>query len=311
MSEPSGSDTVQFPCTAPDPMLHRRLPDWLKKPHGPPGSYKTVVRTMTTGSGCASGGGLHTVCVEARCPNRAECFSAGTVTFLILGNTCTRRCRFCSVRHGNPQPPDPEEPQRVAGAAADLALRHIVITSVTRDDLPDGGAGHFAETVRRCKAALPAATIELLIPDLAGNAGALAIVLSSRPDVLNHNLETVPRLYPAIRPQAEYRRSLRLLARAGKANLITKAGLMVGLGETDEEIEAVLTDLVAAGCRIVTVGQYLQPSPEQTRATRYVPPEQFSRYESIGRALGFSAIAAGPFVRSSYHAHELLRAAIR
>jgi lipoic acid synthetase len=291
---------------------HRHLPDWFKKPHGLSGSYRTVIRTLSTASGgCAPGSRLYTVCVEARCPNRAECFSAGTATFLIMGNICTRTCRFCSIRHGSPQPLDRDEPYRVASVAVALALSHIVITSVTRDDLPDGGASHLAETVRQCRAALPTATIELLIPDLAGDAEALAMVLSSRPDVLNHNLETVPRLYHSVRPQAMYRQSLHLLSCARKAEFVTKASLMVGLGETDEEIETVLADLIAIGCRIVTIGQYLQPSSAQMKVARYVPPEQFHRYESIGKALGFSAIVTGPFVRSSYHAHELLGAAIR
>ena len=311
MSELSGrrADSPYF--SGSEPITHRRLPYWLKKPHGLSGSYKTVINTLSTASGCAPSNALHTVCVEARCPNRAECFSAGTATFLIMGNTCTRKCRFCSVRHGSPQPLDLDEPHLVASAAVALALRHIVITSVTRDDLPDGGAGHLAETVSRCRAALPTATIELLIPDLAGDAAALAVVLSSNPDVLNHNLETVPRLYHSVRPQAMYRQSLHLLSCARKAGLVTKAGLMVGLGETDDEIEKVLSDLIVVGCHIVTIGQYLQPSPAQSEVARYVPPEQFNRYESIGKALGFSAIVTGPFVRSSYHAHELLVAALR
>jgi len=311
MSEPFGRRADSSHFSGSEPITHRRLPDWLKKPHGLSGSYKTVIHTLSTASGCAPSKALHTVCVEARCPNRAECFSAGTATFLMMGNTCTRKCRFCGVRHGSPQPLDLDEPRLVASAAVALALRHIVITSVTRDDLPDGGASHLAETVSRCRAALPAATIELLIPDLAGDAAALAVVLSSNPDVLNHNPETVPRLYQSVRPQAMYQQSLHLLSCARKAELVTKAGLMVGLGETDDEIEEVLSDLIAVGCRIVTIGQYLQPSPAQSAVARYVPPEQFNRYESIGRALGFSAIVTGPFVRSSYHAHELLVAALR
>lgn len=318
MSEASGKSPDSSPSSRCAPIPHRRLPDWLKKPHGVFGSYQTVVRTIvrtvactesSTASGCAPGDRLYTVCIEAKCPNRAECFSAGTATFLVMGNTCTRECRFCGVHHGMPQPLDADEPRRVAAAAVALALRHIVITSVTRDDLLDGGAGHLAETVRQCRNALPGATIELLIPDLAGDALALAAILSASPDILNHNLETVPRLYTFVRPQANYRQSLLLLSRARKAELVTKAGLMVGLGETDEEIESVMADLIAVDCRIVTIGQYLQPSPAQTKVARYVPPKQFYRYESIGRALGFSAIAAGPFVRSSYHAHELFRRA--
>jgi lipoic acid synthetase len=288
----------------------RRLPEWLKKPLGFSGSYRQVARTVATPpSGESSGSGLKTVCVEARCPNRAECFSAGTATFLIMGNACTRDCAFCGVHHGGPQPLDPEEPGRVAAAAASLKLRHIVITSVTRDDLPDGGADHFVHTMRRCRDALPHATVELLIPDLGGNPDALATILSSPPDVLGHNIETVPRLYPSVRPQALYRQSLQLLAAA--RTVVTKAGLMVGLGETDEELYSVLADLVVAGCRIVTIGQYLRPTPAQIEAVRYVTPERFERYESVGKALGLSSIVAGPFVRSSFHAQRVFDAASR
>ncbi len=292
-----------------DPSIHPRLPDWLRKPHGLSGSYRSVVRTLSgNATAYPPGKSVHTVCVEARCPNRAECFSAGTATFLIMGNACTRECRFCHVHHGSPEPLDREEPARVAATAAALNLRHIVITSVTRDDLTDGGACHIAETVLSCRCMLPDATVEVLIPDFGGNESALSAVLSAQPDIVGHNLETVPRLYAAVRPQAAYRQSLLLLDRARKT-VVTKAGLMVGLGETDEEIEAVLADLIAVGCSMVTIGQYLRPSPAQAEVVRYVTPEQFSRYESIGRALGFPALAAGPFVRSSFHALELFQAA--
>jgi lipoic acid synthetase len=294
--------------TAGEAISGRRLPDWLRKPHGLSGRYRSVVRTLAgNNSAYTPGKRVHTVCVEARCPNRAECFSAGTATFLIMGNSCTRDCRFCGVHHGAPEPLDQEEPATVAAAAARLNLRHIVITSVTRDDLTDGGAGHIAETVRSCRRTLPDATIEVLIPDFAGSESALAKVLAAHPDIVGHNLETVPRLYAAVRPQAEYRQSLRLLDRARKT--VTKAGLMVGLGETDKEIEAVLTDLIAVGCSMVTIGQYLQPSPAQAEVARFVTPEKFSSYASIAGALGFSAVAAGPFVRSSFHALELFQAA--
>jgi len=277
---------------------HRRLPGWLKRKLSLTGSYRAVSR-------CISENRLNTVCVEARCPNRAECFSAGTATFLIMGNVCTRGCAFCGVHHGTPLPLDPEEPEKIAEAARTLDLRHIVITSVTRDDLEDGGAAHFTECVRQCRNRLPSATIEILIPDFRGKYGALDCITACRPDILGHNVETVPRLYRQIRPKADYRYSLGLLANANRKNITVKSAIMAGLGETDDEVLAVLRDLCDAGCRIVTIGQYLRPAKEQIVTARYVSPERFRLFEEYGMAAGLSRVFAGPFVRSSYRAHEV------
>lgn len=249
-------------------------------------------------------GRLHTVCREARCPNRGECFARGTATFLILGNTCTRRCRFCAVSQGAPSPPDPEEPRRVAEAAVRMSLDYVVVTSVTRDDLADGGAGAFAETIRTLRDRRPDFRIEALIPDFRGDETALRTVLDARPDVLNHNLETVPRLYPEVRPGAVYARSLALLRRVGRLapDAAVKSGLMLGLGEHSEELEAVLKDLLAAGCRILTLGQYLQPRKECLPVTRFVPPAEFDAWRRAALGMGFHHVAASPLVRSSYRA---------
>jgi lipoyl synthase len=255
---------------------------------------------------------LHTVCQEARCPNLDECFGRGTATFLILGDRCTRGCRFCAIGHGRPASPDPNEPQRVAEAAARLGLRHAVLTSVTRDDLPDGGAGHFAAAVQALRCRLPAVTVEVLIPDLKGSHAALETVLQARPDVLNHNVETVPRLYRTVRPGADYRRSLALLARAKalRPALVTKSGLMLGLGERTTEVIQVLHDLRQAGCDLLTLGQYLQPSNCQLPVVRYVPPDEFAAYGDKAWAMGFRGVAAGPLVRSSHRAEALWAAAL-
>jgi lipoic acid synthetase len=288
------------------------------------------------------------VCSEARCPNKGECFSAGTATFLILGDRCTRACRFCAVEGAADRrvvcAVDPDEPRRLGEAARRLGLRHVVVTSVTRDDLPDGGAGHFAAAVAALRERLPAATVEVLIPDLGGDDAALRAVLAARPDVVGHNLETVPRLYPAVRPQAAYARSLELLGRAAvwaraaasrpgaasgvaspgvavpgaaapaaapaAARPLVKTGLMVGLGEEADEVAAVLSDCAAAGVDAVTIGQYLQPEPGCLPVARYVEPPEFDEYERRGAALGLRVVAA-PFVRSSYRAAELMRRAPR
>ncbi|NLM38074.1 MAG: lipoyl synthase [Firmicutes bacterium] len=253
---------------------------------------------------------LPTVCKEARCPNLMECYSRRTATFLILGRNCTRHCRFCSVQKGPPEPVAPDEPQRVAEAVARLQLSHVVVTSVTRDDLPDGGAGQFAAVVTAVRRLNPGVTVEVLIPDFQGDQAALQKVLAARPDVLNHNLETVPRLYPNVRPEADYRRSLNLLAqvKALDPGILTKSGLMVGLGETEDELTAVMKDLRATGCDLLTIGQYLAPSRAHHRVAAYVTPAQFARYEQTGRELGFRHVAAGPFVRSSYRAAEAFSA---
>ncbi len=261
--------------------------------------------------------GVHTVCEEARCPNIGECFSCGTATFLIMGPNCTRHCRFCAVHSARPLPLDPEEPKRVAQAAARLKLRHVVVTSVTRDDLPDGGAGHFAATCAAIRKALPQATVELLIPDCRGDAAALETIFAARPDVLNHNLETVRRLTPRVRPEADYDRSLRVLRLADRwrrehgAPMLLKSGLMVGLGETFDEVLQALEDMRATGCEMVTVGQYLRPSPAHLPVARYVPPEEFGEIERAAREMGFKFVAAGPFVRSSYRAAEAVAQSAR
>ena len=251
---------------------------------------------------------LRTVCQDARCPNMGECFTAGTATFMILGDKCTRGCAFCAVPAGTPGPPDPEEPLRVARVAANLNLNHVVVTSVTRDDLPDGGAGHFAATVKAIRKALPGSTIEILTPDFRGSLEAIDQAADSGPDVYNHNLETVPRLYPRVRPGADYRRSLGLLARVKEKHpgMNTKSGLMVGLGEEPDEITRVMKDLQEAGCDLLTIGQYLQPGPLQLPVDKLVEPEQYQSYRRQGLALGFREVAAGPFVRSSYRAHEMV-----
>jgi lipoic acid synthetase len=277
-----------------------RFPAWLRKPLAAGGGYEAV-------RSCIAEKKLHTVCVEALCPNRAECFSAGTATFLILGNVCTRDCAFCGVTHGLPENIDNDEPRRVAQAAAALKLRHIVITSVTRDDLPDGGAAQFAACVAECRAAVPGAAVEILIPDFNGNERALAAVTGSKPDILNHNLETVPRLYKEIRPGADYRRSLGILARAHASGLVAKSGLMVGIGETETEIRAVLRDLKDAGCAMVTIGQYLRPTARQIPVARFETPLMFETYGRFGREIGIEKVIAGPFVRSSYRAHEFFQ----
>lgn len=252
-------------------------------------------------------GRLHTVCQEAQCPNQFECFSRRTATFLILGSHCTRNCRFCNVAHGPEGLPDPEEPVRVAKAAERMELRYVVVTSVTRDDLPDGGAGHFAETIRQIRRRMPTARVEVLIPDFQGDPDALRTVLEARPNVLNHNIETVPRLYPRVRPGAAYERSLALLERAAvmAPDIPTKSGLMLGLGESDAEVRKTLGDLRRVQCRFITIGQYLQPSGDHLPVERFVPPEEFDAWRKTALAMGFTEAASGPFVRSSYHAEAL------
>jgi len=279
-----------------------RKPVWLKRrlPSGP-GFEK--VRALI--DNCH----LHTVCQEAKCPNIWECFSRETATFLILGDRCTRNCRFCAVAHGPEGLPDPEEPEHVASAVHQLKLAYVVITSVTRDDLLDGGAGHFAETIQAVRDKCSGVGIEVLIPDFQGNRHAWQTVLNARPDVLNHNLETIQRLYPTVRPEADYTRSLdliRYVAENGK-DISTKSGLMLGLGETREEVVTALADLFHVGCRILTLGQYLQPSQKHLAVARYVPPQEFEELKEIALDIGFREVAAEPFVRSSYRAKELYR----
>jgi lipoic acid synthetase len=287
---------------ASNPLPHRK-PDWLKR-RLPTGETFNQVRDLI------SAGKLHTVCQEAKCPNIWECYSRRTATFLIMGERCTRNCRFCSVSPGPPEPLDPDEPGRVAAAAERMGLKYVVVTSVTRDDLADGGAAHFAATIREIRRRVPEAAIEVLIPDFQGDRAALATVLSARPDVLNHNIETVPRLYPRVRPQADYRRSLELLrsSRSLAPSIPTKSGLMLGLGEMPDELRQTLLDLRETGCRILTLGQYLQPSPQHLPVEAYVPPADFENWRKAALELGFSEVASAPFVRSSYHAKEYFQA---
>jgi lipoic acid synthetase len=287
---------------ASSPLPHRK-PDWLKR-RLPTGEAFNQVRELI------AAGRLHTVCQEAKCPNIWECYSHGTATFLIMGERCTRDCRFCSVAPGRPEPLDPDEPVRVAEAVERMGLNYAVVTSVTRDDLPDGGAAHFAATIGAIRRRVPGAQIEVLVPDFQGDAAALATVLAARPNVFNHNLETVPRLYPLVRPQADYRRSLELLRRSGvlAPSIPTKSGLMLGLGEKPEELRQTLLDLREAGCRILTLGQYLQPSPAHLPVEAYVPPDDFENWREAALEMGFSEVASAPFVRSSYHAKESFRA---
>ena len=247
---------------------------------------------------------LHTVCEEAACPNIGECWSQRHATMMIMGDTCARACSFCNVRTGQPAALDPEEPSRVADAVAKLGLRHVVITSVDRDDLPDGGAGHFSAVIRAIRSAAPHTTIEVLTPDFLRKPGAMAIVADARPDVFNHNLETVPRLYPTIRPGARYYQSLRLLDSIKRRDprLFTKSGLMVGLGETRLEIMQVMDDLRIADVDFLTIGQYLQPTVKHAAVAEFVTPEAFAEYAAIARAKGFLLVSATPLTRSSYHA---------
>ncbi len=251
---------------------------------------------------------LNTVCKEANCPNLGECYRKHTATFMILGSQCTRNCRFCSVTPGHPQPPDPEEPENVAAAAKKLGLRHVVLTCPTRDDLPDGGAEQFAQTVRAIRRACPGATVETLISDMQMNTAALDAVIEARPEVLNHNVETVRALQKAVRPQADYERSLAVLryCKEKDAALLTKTGFMVGLGETEEQIGELMDDVLAAGCDILTIGQYLQPSPEHYPLDRYASPEDFARYKKMALDKGFRYVASAPLARSSYKAWEAL-----
>ncbi len=254
--------------------------------------------------------GLNTVCEGALCPNQGECFTQGTATFLILGRTCTRNCTFCAIPSEDyPPAPDPREPERVALAAAELELKHVVITSVTRDDLEDGGASHFAETVRALKRNNPAIIVEILIPDFQGSREALQTAVDSHPDILNHNLETVPRLYPQVRPQAVYSRSLDLLKRVKEIHTgkITKSGLMLGLGEEKSEVLQVMADLRAVSCDLLTLGQYLQPSGKHHPVVRYIPPEEFEDLRCAGEKMGFKAVFSAPLVRSSFHAAEVFK----
>ncbi|MBN1290026.1 MAG: lipoyl synthase [Actinobacteria bacterium] len=249
---------------------------------------------------------LNTVCVGARCPNRGECYSSGTATFMIMGDRCTRNCGFCAVPSGDVSELDPGEPQAIGRAALELGLEHVVITSVTRDDLPNGGAEHFRRAISEIRKVLPEATVEVLVPDFQGNRVSLEIVLEEKPDIFNHNMETVKRLYPDIRPQADYSRSLELISIASEEGVITKSGIMVGLGEEAFEVAALMWDLRGSGCQLLTIGQYLRPGSGNVPVIKYYNPDEFEELKREGLRAGFTEVASGPLVRSSYHAREML-----
>jgi lipoic acid synthetase len=280
-----------------------RKPGWLKvkAPGGP--TYMRLKALMRAQN-------LHTVCEEAHCPNIGECWEDGTATFMILGDVCTRNCGYCAIAHGKPTWEDREEPERVGRSVATLALDHVVITSVDRDDLADGGAAHFAATIRAIRRERPGCQVEVLIPDFQGSASALQTVIDARPDILNHNTETVPRLYKVARHGGRYRRTLELFrrARATDPGLLTKSGIIVGLGEERDELAATMRDLREVDVRILTLGQYLRPSPQHLPVARYYHPDEFAELAEIGRGLGFAHVEAGPLVRSSYHAKRQVQA---
>src|SRR6059058_3029077 len=286
----------------PGPRSGRRLPDWLKRPL-PAGNENFYTHSLLRELR------LETVCENARCPNRPECYARRTATFMILGNICTRPCGFCSVPRGQPEALEDDEPDRVAEAAVRLGLRHVVITSVTRDDLPDGGADHFYRCVTAVRARTGAA-VEVLTPDFLGDTAAIDRVLEAQPEVFNHNTETVPRFYKKVRGRADYQRSLELLARVKRSAplMTTKSGLMLGLGETREELLETLADLRGARCDVLTLGQYLTPTLKHVPVARYLPPEEFDELAVLAKSLGFQEVASGPFVRSSYHADEMIHA---
>ncbi len=285
-------------------VVERRLPDWfrVRAPGGP--NYLDLRARFRSAA-------LHTVCEEAHCPNIGDCWERRTATFMVLGDTCTWRCHYCAVKTGRPGAVDVEEPRRLAATVQQMGLRYCVITSVTREDLPDGGASVFAECIRQIRGRLPDCRVEVLIPDFKGDDDALATVLDAAPDVLNHNIETVRRVFRTVRPKGGYDRSLRLLRRAGElaGRIPTKSGMMVGLGETDEEITETMGELLENGCRLLTVGQYLRPSPAHFPLQRYYRPEEFDAIRDLGLRMGFRHVAAGPLVRSSYHADEQAAAA--
>jgi lipoic acid synthetase len=272
-----------------------RHPRWLKVPL-PAGKNFHDVRKLIKQHH------LHTVCQSAHCPNIGDCWGQRMATFMILGDVCTRNCRFCAVNSGMPQVIDREEPLRVAEAVKKLSLRYAVITSVTRDDLSDGGAAIFADTIREIRKALPSCQVEVLIPDFNGSKSAISTVIEASPDVLNHNIETVPSLYPVVRPEADYQRSLEVLRFAKQQGMLTKTGLMLGVGETDDEVVAVMHDLREVDCDILTLGQYLQPSAKHVAIDRYLTPGEFDQFKKNGEEMGFRHVEAGPLVRSSYHA---------
>lgn len=291
----AGNPTAESPAVEQTVKSPARRPEWLKA-RIPSGENYARIRGLVVEHR------LHTVCEEARCPNMGECWNHGTATFMILGDVCTRSCGFCAIKTGRPEGLDAQEPARVAEAVRMLGVRHAVITSVNRDELYDGGAQVFADTIRQVRALNPGTTIEVLIPDFKGDEFALEIVLAAFPDILNHNTETVPRLYSTVRPQAQYLRSLELLSRAKRRGFTTKTGLMLGIGEREEEIEEVMRDLREVKCDILTLGQYLQPTKDHLPVDRFVHPDEFHHLKILGLRMGFNHVESGPLVRSSYHA---------
>lgn len=275
-----------------------RLPPWFERKPIDPKTLSTMRRLLRS---------LHTVCESALCPNIGECFGRNTATFLILGDVCTRNCTFCAIKKGYPLPVDEGEPQHLLEAVERLHLYYIVITSVTRDDLPDGGASQYAKVINLLHENRDGAIVEVLVPDFLGSIEALKVVVEAHPEVINHNIETVPRLYPEVRPKANYSRSIELLFRVKRLDpsIVTKSGLILGFGETQEEVVEVMSDLREANCDLLTIGQYLQPSPRHHPVVRFVPPEEFSQYEKIGKDMGFSGVLSTPLTRSSYKAAEL------
>lgn len=293
------SDSVDSPASS---SPTGRKPSWLKMKMPAGQGYSDLLKLVNEKK-------LHTVCQSAKCPNMGECWAAGTATLMILGDVCTRSCGFCHIATGRPPTLDLDEPRRVGEAVATMKLGHCVITSVNRDELPDGGAQVWAETIRQIRAKSPGTSIEVLIPDFAGNWKALQLVLDERPEILNHNIETVPRLYSRVRPQAKYRRSLELLQIAKRQGLTSKTGMMLGLGETEDEIDAVIDDLVSIGCEIFTLGQYLQPTAKHLPVERWVHPDEFRQWKQRGESKGLRHVESGPLVRSSYHAEKQVMAA--
>jgi lipoic acid synthetase len=276
-----------------------KRPEWLKVKTSWGENYRRIKSLLSRFD-------LHTVCQEANCPNVSHCFEQGTATFLILGDVCTRGCKFCDVKRGDPLPVDEDEPKRLAEVVRELRLQYVVITSVTRDDLPDGGANIFAHTIREIKGQVPDCKVEVLIPDFAGSLESLEMVLKAKPDVLNHNVETIKRLYPVVRKGADYQRSLDLLGNAKRIDetIITKSGIMLGLGETWDEILQVMKDLKNADCALLTIGQYLSPSDDHLPVMKFYHPDEFLKLKKIGEDMGFAHVESGPLVRSSYHAQE-------
>jgi len=280
--------------------MRQRLPSWFKKKMPDPAHLASMRALFQELS-------LHTICENAICPNLGDCFSRRTATFLILGNICTRNCTFCAVGKGVPGPLDENEPEHLAEAVDKLELRHVVVTSVSRDDLPDGGASHFARTITLLKERGNGLSIEVLIPDFLGSPGSIETVVAAQPDVINHNMETVSRLYPEVRPQADFQRSLRLIGRVKEmdSRIVTKSGVMVGLGETRDELMQTMQELRGVNCDLLTIGQYLQPSSRHHPVVRYVPPDEFLEYEKTGKDMGFRDVASAPLVRSSFNAAQL------